>query len=140
MRHRCSRGFSLVEVLVSMGLIAAAFAGLGHLAVLAARANESAHATTAAVLAARQKLEELRGAAAGLSASPPGTLDANVAGHWDALGLDGTPVPVGNARLIRRWAVASAGPNVRGPLVLRVRIIQWRPRGSDVTIATMVSR
>ncbi len=122
-----------------MGLVVAAFAGLGHLAALAARANESAHSTTAAVFAARQKLEELRGSAPGLSASPPGTLDANVAGYWDALGLDGTAVPVEKARLIRRWSISPGSPNPHGALALRVRVLRQRPRGSDVVLVTMVS-
>ena len=53
-------GFSLVEVLVAIGLLATAIVSLAHLFAAATRANREAGDTTWATVLAAQKIEELR--------------------------------------------------------------------------------
>jgi Tfp pilus assembly protein PilV len=55
------RGFSLVETVISIGLLAGAIAALAHLITVAAAMNAAAHHRTMAALFAQQKLEQLRG-------------------------------------------------------------------------------
>src|SRR5687767_5308318 len=54
------RGFSLIETLVAMGILATGLIGMAQLFTLATRQNLSARATTSATILARQKVEQLR--------------------------------------------------------------------------------
>jgi len=56
-----SRGFSLVEVLISMGLLTAVSLGVAHLFALSTRANLIAKGQTSTTAMAEQKVEQLRG-------------------------------------------------------------------------------
>jgi type II secretory pathway pseudopilin PulG len=56
-----SRGFSLVEVVISMGLLTAVSLGVAQLFALTTRANLIAKGQTSTTAMAEQKLEELRG-------------------------------------------------------------------------------
>lgn len=56
-----NRGFSLVEVLVSMGLLTAVSLGVAQLFALSTRANVVAKGQTSTTAMAEQKLEQLRG-------------------------------------------------------------------------------
>jgi prepilin-type N-terminal cleavage/methylation domain-containing protein len=56
-----SRGFSLVEVLVSMGILTAVSLGVAQLFALSTRANVIAKGQTSTTAMAEQKLEQLRG-------------------------------------------------------------------------------
>ena len=56
-----SRGFSLVEVLVSMGLLTAVSLGVAQLFALSTRANLIAKGQTSTTAMAEQKVEQLRG-------------------------------------------------------------------------------
>src|SRR3954469_19976262 len=56
-----SRGFSLVEVLVAMGLLTAVSMGVAQLFALSTRANLMAKGATSTTAMAQQKLEQLRG-------------------------------------------------------------------------------
>lgn len=56
-----SRGFSLVEVLVAMGLLTAVSMGVAQLFALSTRANLIAKGATSTTSMAEQKLEQLRG-------------------------------------------------------------------------------
>src|SRR4051794_19508940 len=69
MRHRRAvarnravdcRGVSLLEVIVAVGLLSGAVAGLAQLVAFATRANLGARATTVSVVLAAQKMEQLR--------------------------------------------------------------------------------
>src|SRR5918998_4132691 len=55
-----SRGFSLVEVLISMGLLTAVSLGVAQLFALSTRANLMARGQTSTTAMAEQKLEQLR--------------------------------------------------------------------------------
>ena len=56
-----SRGFSLVEVLVAMGLLTVVSLGVAQLFALSTRANVVAKGATSTTAMAEQKLEQLRG-------------------------------------------------------------------------------
>ena len=56
-----SRGFSLVEVLISMGLLTAVSLGVAQLFALSTRANLIAKGQTSTTAMAEQKIEQLRG-------------------------------------------------------------------------------
>ena len=55
-----SRGFSLVEVLVAMGLLTAVSMGVAQVLALSTRANLMAKGATSTTSMAEQKLEQLR--------------------------------------------------------------------------------
>jgi prepilin-type N-terminal cleavage/methylation domain-containing protein len=135
------RGFSVLETLVATTILAVAVSGLAHLFVLAARANTIAAATTAATLAAQQKMEELRGLTfgfdaagdavtdAGLTASPADALDVDTAGYWDFVDrfgrtVAGDPPPPGGAVYVRRWSIEPLADDPIGTLVLQVRVVR----------------
>ncbi len=116
-----SRGFSLVEVLISMGLLTAVSLGVAQLFALSTRANVIAKGATSTTAMAQQKLEQLRGLTwgfdleglglplsdtstnvsvdppahngSGLNPSPSDSLEQNTAGFVDF--LDGNGVWVG---------------------------------------------
>ncbi len=116
-----SRGFSLVEVLISMGLLTAVSLGVAQLFALSTRANVIAKGATSTTAMAQQKLEQLRGLTwgfdleglglplsdtttnvsvdppahngSGLNPSPIDSLEENTAGFVDF--LDGNGVWVG---------------------------------------------
>jgi hypothetical protein len=122
MRDAEGAGFSLIEALVAMLIIAPAMIGAAGLVTIAARAVRDARMESTAVVLASQKLEQLRtlewnaddsgsggspasdrttdltrdpavGGGRGLSASPAGALATNVAGFVDY--LDGAGAWVG---------------------------------------------
>ena len=116
-----SRGFSLVEVLISMGLLTAVSLGVAQLFALSTRANVIAKGQTSTTAMAQEKLEQLRGLTwgfdleglglplsdtttnvsvdppahngSGLNPSPSDSLEQNTAGFVDF--LDGNGVWVG---------------------------------------------
>jgi prepilin-type N-terminal cleavage/methylation domain-containing protein len=131
-------GFSLIEVLVAMIVVVPAVVGAAGMVTLAACAIRDSRLESMAIVLASQKLEQLRalewnsddvngGPASsdtttdltrdppvaggiGLTASPPGTLGANVPGFVDFLDVGGQWVGTGStppprATFIRRWAV-----------------------------------
>lgn len=124
MRDAKDAGFSLIEVLVAMLIIAPAAIGAAGLVTVATRAVRDARMESTAVVLASQKLEQLRtlewnaddlgrggspssdrttdltrdpavGGGPGLSASPAGVLTSNVAGFVDYLDAAGAWVGTG---------------------------------------------
>lgn len=131
-----SAGFTLVETLVAMGLLATGLVAMAQLGVESVRAGLVAGAITQASILASSKVEQLR--TGPLTPSPPGTLDANVPGHVDHLDRAGRVVgagvdPPGDAAFTRRWAVAPAA----GAPALRVVHVEARPRGEGAALTTV---
>ena len=58
------RGFTLVETLLALFIVAAALAGMVQLAALSRRANSLARSATMATVLAAEKMEELRSSGA----------------------------------------------------------------------------
>jgi len=110
-------GFSLVDALVALALLAITLASMGQLAVVSAGANLEARHTSALTAAAFDKMEQLRALAWGFDAlglpvsdfssdashvpslaaggqglmpSPPGTLETDISGYCDYLSVDGS--------------------------------------------------
>jgi prepilin-type N-terminal cleavage/methylation domain-containing protein len=108
------RGFSLVEVLVAMGIVCSATLAIAELPMLAMRTNEIARRTTLAAALATQKIEQLQSAAwAELHVSPPFTLDRNSGGYCDFLDEHGRVIGDGDSppsatAYVRRWGVEMA--------------------------------
>ncbi len=107
---RSMRGFSLLEVLIAIGILAVGVTALAPLAAIAMHANAGAGTITSAALLAQDKMEQLRslawtldaqgapvsdlttdvaswpnatGSGAGLAASPPDALEHDTAGYCD---------------------------------------------------------
>jgi prepilin-type N-terminal cleavage/methylation domain-containing protein len=119
-----SRGFSLVEVLVAMGLLTAVSMGVAQLFALSTRANLIAKGATSTTSMAEQKLEQLRGLTwgfdlegqglplsdtttnltvfppthdgSGLNPSPVDSLEQNTAGFVDFIDGNGAWVGTGS--------------------------------------------
>jgi prepilin-type N-terminal cleavage/methylation domain-containing protein len=118
-----SRGFSLVEVLVSMGLLTAVSLGVAQIFALTTHANFVARGQTSTTAMAEQRLEQLRAltwgfdlqgqglplsdtttdlsvtpptaTGGGLNPSPSTSLEENTPGYVDFLDADGTWVGTG---------------------------------------------
>jgi prepilin-type N-terminal cleavage/methylation domain-containing protein len=133
-------GFTLLEVVVALGLLSCTLLGVAPLLTIAARAIDTSRATTVAAHLAAQKLEQLRALAWGFDAdgvpveelgpSPPGSLTSNMPGHVDYLDEDGAwvgggPSPPPHAVFIRRWSVETAGGAIpAATLILRVVVLR----------------
>lgn len=116
-------GFSLVETLISVGLLATVALSVAQLTAVATQANLNAKGQTSSTLLAEQKMEQLRSltwgydaagtglpdsdtttnlaqdppsaTGSGLNPSPANTLRTNVAGYHDFLDAYGTRVGTG---------------------------------------------
>jgi len=133
MKAAAERGFSMVEASVATALVAGTLMMAARWVVDGAQVSaRSGTASVAAVLAAH-KLEQLRAlrwtvdplgvrradfaadtavdppaadGGLGLSASPPGTLDADVPGYVDFVTAAAQPAPTrAGAAYVRRWAI-----------------------------------
>src|SRR5512136_1503235 len=121
------RGFSLIEVVIAVGLLAVLSTGIAQLFGMATKANYAAKGQTSTALLAAAKMEQLRSltwgfdqgpnalglpvsdlvtnlsvdpsaaGGMGLNPSPAGTLDNNVAGYVDYLDRNGQWVGNGAA-------------------------------------------
>lgn len=106
-------GFSLLEVLVAIGLLGGGMTALAQLVSLAQYANAGARRVTVAAVLAADKMEALRGAGDAGSGST-GTLDADVDGYCDFFDADGRLLRVGmprppGTRFVRRWSTLPLG-------------------------------
>ncbi len=120
-------GFTLIEVLVAMTLLATAAAGVASLIVTAAASVRSARAHTWAGLLASDKMEALRGLQwPALASSPGGSLQRNAAGFVDYLDASGRELSTGaagHAVYVRRWSVLPLPVASADALVLQVLVI-----------------
>jgi len=124
-KYNSSRGFSLVEVLISMGLLTVVSLGVAQLFAVTTRANVVAKGQTSTTVLAEQKMEQLRGLTwgfdttgqglpvsdtttnlavdpqtangPGLDPSPSDSIDQNRTGYVDFLDAHGTYVGTGTA-------------------------------------------
>lgn len=126
-------GFTLVEVLVALGLVLACAAGVGQLIVVALSSARHAREDSVATLLAAQKIEELRGAAsapAGPMLSPDNAIEMDVPGFSDNVDASGAPssgTPGRTATFVRRWRVRPLVSDTAAGWVFHVVVMpSWR--------------
>src|SRR5690349_9810966 len=91
-RRSSESGFTLIEVLIAVLLLASTAAGIAHITTIVLASTRDAREQSAATLLAIQKLEELKGAAWGsvaLVESSADTLGVDVAGYSDRVDARG---------------------------------------------------
>ena len=158
-RWNTENGFSILEVLVATTIVAMGLVSLAQLFAISMTANLHARATTVAAVLAGQKMEQLRGLTwgfdvaglpvsdPGLSASPSGTLQADVAGYVDYLDangnvLDGAAMLPSGTIYYRRWSVEPLPTQPDNTLVLQVVVARRRawPGSDDVRLVSVKTR
>lgn len=127
------RGYSLVEVLVAVAIVAAAVAGLPPLVAMSARANMQSKQTTIAAILAQQKMEQMV-VGGGLTQSPADALADDIEGYaefFDRAGavLRGGSTPPAGSAYVRRWSVEPLTETANGSWLLQVVVIDLRSRG-----------
>jgi prepilin-type N-terminal cleavage/methylation domain-containing protein len=141
-------GFTLIEVLIAIGILVMAAVSLAQLLILATRATRAGREQTSASILAAAKMDQLRSLTwttdasdlstnlshpalgadgPGLSASPADTLTSNILSFVDYLDDGGSWVgngiePPGNATFIRRWAVIPLPADPDRTLLLQVLV------------------
>ncbi len=134
------RGFTLLEVMVALGLLAGGFLALAQLLVVASRVSHLSRANTMATGLAARQLEHLQSLAWGcavdgtavgdIAMSPPGALDVDTDGFVDYLDDGGVAVgsglsPPTGAMFTRRWSVEPDDGRVPPrTIVLRVVVLR----------------
>lgn len=108
------RGFTLIEALIAMVILAFGMIAVSNLLIVAASSNTVANQSTAATTTATEALERLKAQPFGLLAAG-GDLDNDVAGYFR---LDTVP---GVGVIHTRWQISSVTPNDNQTLFIRVR-------------------
>ena len=134
-----SRGFALIEALIAALLVATAVAGLSHLVTVVLTQSLRTQQSSAALVLAQAKLEELRGltwhfnidgtraGSAELAASPNGTLSQNIDGWVERLDRFGAPgAPEALTHYWRPWAIAPIDAADPDTLVIQVCVFSGR--------------
>jgi prepilin-type N-terminal cleavage/methylation domain-containing protein len=124
MPARHAGGFTLIETLVAVSLLAVGIGGLAQVLLAGHRAQRVAATTTMAALLAVERLEELR------SRPMPtlgGSIDQDVAGFVDRFDARGRLL-VGaageeQAALMRRWSVQAFAAAPAATLLVQVRVV-----------------
>ena len=131
---RSARGFTLVEVVVSIGLLTSGFVAFAYVAWLGIQLVAEAKYRTFATVAASQKLEQLR-ATRSL---------ADVTGAAEYLAADGDVVcvgggPCGEGVYVRRWSIEPV-PMYPRSVIVEVSSSHIGRRFGAVVLRTMRSR
>ncbi len=152
-----ARGFTLIETLVATSILVTALAGLAQLIVLSSESARRAGIGGAALVAAQDKVEELRALAfaydsagasltdAALRQSPSNTLDADVEPYVDWIDPSGTAHPSPDpAILVRRWRITPVDAEIPEAVTIEVCVFRIGDdtgvRRADACLATIRSR
>jgi prepilin-type N-terminal cleavage/methylation domain-containing protein len=137
------KGFTLIEVLVAMALLAVAGAALAALMEISGLGVRDARIDTVETFAAQSKMAELRADPATFAG---GSLSASVAGYSDFVTNDGlfagagAPAPR-SAAYQRRWSVAPAPLDPANTLLLQVVATRVdTPGARDVHLISLFAR
>ena len=145
-RLRSTRGFTLVEVIVALGLVAGAATALAQLASIAVAANMRARTSTTTIVLAQQKMEELLSeAGVSLSSSPAGALTRNVDGCFDFVDrsghlLGGGPAAPAGSAYLRRWSIEPRAGGAGDTLILQVLVTDARHASASDPPASVTRR
>jgi prepilin-type N-terminal cleavage/methylation domain-containing protein len=134
------RGFTLLEVMAALGLLAGSVLAVAQLVVVASRASHLSRVRAVATNLAERQLEHLQSLAWGCAAdgssvgdlamSPPGALQADTAGFVDYLDEGGVAVgsglsPPTGARFTRRWSL-EPDDGLASPRTIVLRVVVLR--------------
>ena len=147
------RGFTLLETLVATGILVTALAGVAQLFVLGSQLTRQAGASGAALIAAQDRLELLRGqaftydasgfvvTAPALEPSPESSLDEDIDPYVDWLDADGelTDDP-DQAVLSRRWRITLLGATTPDAIAIEVCVFRFNASGADACLSTIRTR
>src|SRR3954447_13771765 len=105
-----ARGFTLVETMIALSIVAVAVTALAQLFVIATQTNADARRASFASILATQKIEQLRTLGPDLDPHGPDALRSDVDGACDFLDEYGRSLGTGSSPLpgtvyIRRWSV-----------------------------------
>ena len=119
-------GFSLLEVLMAVALLAGALVALAQLCAIATSANVVARGTTVAVVLATAKIEQLR---QDVAHAAGGSLESDLAGFSDAFDAGGRSLGVGlpppqGAAFVRRWSVQPLASDPVRSRLCQVRVLR----------------
>ena len=147
------RGFTLFETLVATGILVTALAGVAQLFVLGSQLTRQAGASGAALIAAQDRLELLRGQAftydpsglavtdPALEPSPRSSLDQDIDPYVDWLDANGdTTGNEDDAVISRRWRVSSLGATTPDAIAIEVCVFRFRARSPDACLSTIRTR
>ena len=147
------RGFTLVETLIATGMLVTAIAGLAQLFALSVRFTRDSAQFGAALVAAQDKLESLRGLRFSyddsgtavtdprLQPSPPTSLSENIAAYVDWLDDAGNVVNEAGASYARRWRITEIAADDPAAIAIDVCVFSMpaQPRApvhADACLAT----
>jgi type IV pilus assembly protein PilV len=120
-----NKGFSLIEVLMALGIFSIGMIAIGTMMGIAINGNKRNHAYTEALYLAENKMDEL-------IISPYTTINANVENTLDSHGVQGTGI---YKRVVQ--VNESMDPTYK---IIEV-IVSWRhARTRQVTLKTMVAQ
>ena len=151
------RGFTLLETLVATGILITSLAGLAQLFFLSSRSAWQAGVSGAALIAAQDKLEALRGRtfaydSAGsavtdgaLQPSPSNTLARNVAPYVDWLDASGVArSSAESAIMVRRWRIFAVDAGTPDAIAIEVCVTRIGEaadtRWADACLSTIRTR
>jgi type II secretory pathway pseudopilin PulG len=154
-RHRVREddGFSIVETVIAAGILITMLASLAQLIGWSLHRADDVGARLRALVAAQDKIEQLRAAAltmdlngtpvtdAALTASPTGSLDRDIGGFADALDASNQVVTGKGAVVLRRWSVIPLDTGTVTTFAItvcafRAPAIAVDRRGADACIST----
>jgi type II secretory pathway pseudopilin PulG len=150
-----ARGFTLLETVVATGILVTALAGLAQLFVLGTHLTRQATESGAALVAAQDKLERLRGLTFGYGAagepvtdsallpSSSSSLSEDIPPYVDWLDAAGEPHDdPDEAVMVRRWRVASVGETSPDAIAIEVCVFkapahEAGPQAADACLSTV---
>lgn len=147
------RGFTLFETLVATGILVTTLAGVAQLFVLGSHLTRQAGASGAALIAAQDRLELLRGRAftydpsglavtdPALEPSPETSLDEDTDPYVDWLDAAGEVTDNADEAVIsRRWRVTSLGATTPDAIAIEVCVVRAGAGGPDACLSTIRTR
>ena len=131
------RGFSLLEALVAVSVVAVALTTLTQLVAISIHAGARARRSSIASVLAQEKIEALWSHGPGLVPQPAISLDVNTPGlcdfldeHGRSLGTGSTP-PAG-AVYVRRWSITPVSADPAASFLLQVAVAPRFAHGASL--------